>query len=142
METQNKTVITIETTVNVPVEKAWKIWNTVDDIIKWNSPSPEWHTPRAENDLRKGGKFLFRMEARDGSAGFDFGGVYDEVMVNREIDYTLGDGRKVNIVFSGTGNKTRVVEKFEAESENSIEMQRGGWQGIMDNFKSYAEEKK
>jgi len=139
METQNKTAVTIETTINAPVEKVWKRWNTPEDIIKWNSPSADWHTPRAENDLQAGGKFLFRMEARDGSAGFDFGGIYDEINVNKQISYTIGDGRKVKIIFTGNGSKTRVVETFEAEQLNSIEMQRSGWQAILDNFKNYAE---
>jgi len=139
METPNKTAITVETTVNAPVEKVWKRWNTPEDIIAWNSPSPEWHTPRAENDLQAGGKFLFRLEARDGSAGFDFGGIYDEINVNKQISYTIGDGRKVKITFTGNGSKTRIIETFEAEQLNSIEMQRGGWQAILDNFKNYAE---
>jgi len=139
METQNKTAVTIETTINAPVEKVWKRWNTPEDIIKWNSPSADWHTPRAENDLQAGGKFLFRMEARDGSAGFDFGGIYDEINVNKQISYTIGDGRRVKIIFTGNGSKTRVVETFEAEQLNSIEMQRSGWQAILDNFKNYAE---
>jgi uncharacterized protein YndB with AHSA1/START domain len=139
METQNKTAVTIETTINAPVEKVWKRWNTPEDIIKWNSPSADWHTPRAENDLQAGGKFLFRMEARDGSAGFDFGGIYDEINVNKQISYTIGDGRRVKIIFTSNGSKTRVVETFEAEQFNSIEMQRSGWQAILDNFKNYAE---
>jgi uncharacterized protein YndB with AHSA1/START domain len=139
METQNKTTITVEATVNAPVEKVWKCWNSPEDIIKWSNASPEWHTPRAENDLRPGGKFLSRMEARDGSAGFDFGGVYDVVELNNQISYTIGDGRKVKIIFTGSGSKTRIVETFEAENTHSIEMQRGGWQAIMDSFKTYTE---
>jgi uncharacterized protein YndB with AHSA1/START domain len=139
METQNKTAITIEATVNAPVERVWKRWNTPEDIIRWNTPSPDWHTPRAENDLRTGGRFLFRMEARDGSTGFDFGGIYDEININKRISYTIGDGRKVKITFTPNGSETRIVETFEAEKVHSIEMQRGGWQAILDNFKDYAE---
>lgn len=140
METANKTKITVEAIVNAPVDKVWKLWTTPEDIIKWNSASDDWHTPRAENDLRAGGKFFSRMEARDGSFGFDFGGVYDEVKTNEVIAYTMGDERKVKVTFSAAGNQTKVVETFEAEDMHSIEMQRGGWQAILDNFKKYTEE--
>lgn len=139
METANKTVVTIETTVNAPVEKVWECWSKPEHITHWCNASDDWHAPRADNDLRTGGKFSTRMEAKDGSFGFDFGGEYDEVKTNELIAYTMGDGRKVNIVFSTTGNATRVVESFEAEDENPVEMQRGGWQNILDNFKKYTE---
>lgn len=138
MENQ-PTKITVSTTVNVPVEKAWEIWGKPEHITQWNSASPDWHTPRAENDLRTGGKFSSRMEAKDGSFGFDFGGVYDEVIDHKAIRYTMGDGRKVDIQFDGNGNQTTITETFDAESENPVEMQRGGWQAIMDNYKKYAE---
>jgi len=139
METANKTNITVEATVNAPVEKVWKLWSGPEHITKWANASDDWHTTRAENDLREGGKFLSRMEAKDGSFGFDFGGVYDAVKTNQLIEYTIGDGRKVTIQFTGKGNETKVVETFEAESTNPVEMQRGGWQAILDNFKKYAE---
>jgi uncharacterized protein YndB with AHSA1/START domain len=139
MNTAEKTQITVETTVNVPVEKAWKVWTTPDDITQWNNASDDWHTPKAENDLRPGGKFTYRMEAKDGSFGFDFGGVYDEVKPNELLVYTIGDGRKVEVTFTGNGDETKVVETFEAESSHSIEMQQGGWQAILNNFKKYAE---
>ncbi len=139
MKTPDETTITVETTVNVPLEKVWNFWTSPEHIIQWNNASDDWHTTRAENVLRTGGKFLSRMEAKDGSAGFDFDGVYDEVKPNQLIAYTIGDGRKVRITFTGMGNTTKVVETFEAESENSIEMQRGGWQAILDNFKKYTE---
>jgi uncharacterized protein YndB with AHSA1/START domain len=139
MDQANKTSITIETTVNAPVAKVWKTWTEPAHIIQWGSPSPEWHTPRAENDLRVGGKFLSRMEARDGSMGFDFGGVYSLVTENEAIDYTMGDGRKAWIRFTSNGNQTKIVETFEAENENSIEMQRAGWQAILDSFKAHTE---
>ena len=139
METTNQTLITVETTVKAPVEKVWKFWTTPEHIIKWNNASDDWHTPFAENDLRVGGKFLSRMEAKDGSFGFDFGGVYDKVKENELIEYTIGDGRKVFNNFSVKGNETKVVETFEAESTHSIEMQKGGWQAILDNFKKYVE---
>lgn len=139
METKNKTMITVEATVKAPVEKVWKLWTTPGHITKWNNASPDWHTPRAENDLRTGGKFLSRMEAKDGSFGFDFGGIYDEVKTDQLIAYTMDDGRKATITFAGKGNETKVTETFEAEQVNSIEMQKEGWQAILENFKKYAE---
>jgi uncharacterized protein YndB with AHSA1/START domain len=140
METNNKTSVTIETNVNAPVEKVWKYWSAPEHIVKWNNASDDWHSPKAENDLRTNGKFNVRMEAKDGSFGFDFGGVYDEVKEHELIAYTMGDGRKVNVTFSGSGEQTKIVETFDAESENPVEMQRSGWQAILDNFKRYAEE--
>jgi len=134
-----KTLITIEATVKAPVEKVWKCWSSPEDITQWNSASPDWHTPFAENDLRPGGKFVSRMEAKDGSVGFDFGGVYEEVITNQRISYIIGDGRKVTVEFTPLENETRVVESFEAEEVNSIELQRGGWQAILNNFKNYVE---
>ena len=139
METINKPQITIEATINTPVEKVWKLWTGPEHIVKWNNASDDWHTTRAENDLRPGGKFLSRMEAKDGSFGFDFGGVYDEVITNKLISYTIGDGRKVKVDFISNNNETKVITVFEAESQNPIEMQRGGWQAILNNFKKYAE---
>ncbi|SRR5258706_9074985 len=139
METQEKTIVTVENTINAPVKKVWEFWTRPEHITKWNSASDDWHSPRAENDLRVGGHFFSRMEAKDGSFGFDFGGVYDAVRNNEYIEYTLGDGRKVKITFSSKGNSTKVVESFEAESTNPVEMQKGGWQAILDNFKKYTE---
>jgi uncharacterized protein YndB with AHSA1/START domain len=136
---EGRPAITIETKVHAPVEKVWKYWNEPAHITQWCSATPEWHTPRAENDLRTGGKFSSRMEAKDGSMGFDFGGVYDEVQDNRYIAYTMGDGRKVHVYFSSDGNSTAVKETFEAEDMNPLEMQRGGWQAILNNFKKYTE---
>jgi uncharacterized protein YndB with AHSA1/START domain len=141
METTKKTTIAIANTVNVPVETVWKLWTLPEHITKWNNASDDWHTPKAENDLKVGGKFMSRMEARDGSFGFDFWGVYDEIKTNELIAYTLGDDRKVKITFSSLGNTTKVGMTFEAENTNPIEMQKGGWQAILDNFKKYAETK-
>jgi len=140
METADKTSITVETTVNAPVEKVWHLWSSPEHITKWATASEDWHTPRAENDLRTGGKFLSRMEAKDGSMGFDLGGVYDEVIPNKTIAYTIGDGRKVKIDFTDLGGSTKITETFEAEGTNPVEMQRAGWQSIIDNFKKYAEQ--
>jgi len=139
MQTASSTTITIETTVKAPVEKVWKCWTTPQDITQWNHASDDWHSPHGENDLRPGGRFSFRMEAKDGSFGFDFGGVYDKVKTNELIEYTLGDGRKVSVKFTANGNEIHIVETFEAEETNPIEMQKGGWQAILDNFKSYTE---
>jgi uncharacterized protein YndB with AHSA1/START domain len=138
MGTDNKS-ITIENTINASVEKVWKLWTTPEHIMKWNAASEDWHTPKAENDLREGGKFSSRMEAKDGSFGFDFGGTYDRIIPNELIEYSLGDGRKVKVHFQSIGNTTKVTETFEAEAENSIDMQRQGWKAILDNFKKYAE---
>jgi Uncharacterized conserved protein len=139
METQDKTTVTIETTVNAPVDKVWEYWSKPQHITQWCSASDDWHTPRAENDLREGGSFVSRMEAKDGSMGFDFGGVYDVVRKYEYIEYTIGDGRKVNTTFTPQGNTTKIVESFETENENPVEMQRSGWQAILDNFKNYTE---
>lgn len=140
METATKT-ITVQATVNASIEKVWTLWTEPAHIKNWNNASPDWHTPAAENDVRTGGKFNIRMEAKDGSFGFDFGGVYDEVKLHQLIAYTMGDGRKVKVTFVAKGNVTEVIEVFEPESQNPIEMQRGGWQAILDNFKKYTETK-
>lgn len=138
---QGKQTITIKTTVNAPVETVWKYWTEPEHIKKWNNASEDWHTTAAENDLRVGGKFLSRMEAKDGSFGFDFAGIYDEVKLYEVISYTIADGRKVKITFVCGEKKTEVTETFEAESTHPIEMQQGGWQAILDNFKKYTEER-
>lgn len=132
--------ITIETVVHAPVDKVWEYWTKPEHIMKWNNASEDWTTPSAENDLSAGGKLNWRMEAKDGSFGFDFSGVYDEVKKHELITYTLDDGRKVRITFTPQGEETRVVEVFDAEQSNSIEMQREGWQAILDNFKRHAEQ--
>ena len=139
METTKNNVVTIESTVNAPVEKVWKYWTGPEHITQWNTAIDTWHSPYAENDLRVGGSFKARMEAKDGSMGFDFGGIYDEVKTNELISFTMSDGRKVNVKFTPSGNATKILESFEAENENPIEMQRGGWQSILDNFKKYTE---
>jgi uncharacterized protein YndB with AHSA1/START domain len=135
-----RTAITVNADINAPLEKVWNFWTLPEHIIKWNNASDDWHTPYAENDLRTGGKFQSRMEAKDGSMGFDFRGIYDNVELHKLIEYTLGDGRKVQISFSENDNQTRVSEKFEAEAENSVELQQNGWQSILNNFKKYTEE--
>lgn len=131
--------ITIEATIDAPVEDTWRFWTEPKHIIKWNSASDDWHTTFAENDLRVGGKFLSRMEAKDGSFGFDFGGIYTDVQTNEIIAYSLEDGRTVHITFLTEGDKTKVIEVFDAEETNPVELQKQGWQSILDNFKGYAE---
>ena len=139
MESATKTRVTVETTIKAGIEDVWNFWVRPEHITKWNTATPDWHCPKAENDLRDGGKFSCRMEARDGSIGFDFGGTYDEVKIYELIRYTMGDGRKVEVLFREKGGETTVTETFDAEDQNSIELQRSGWQSIMDNFKKYAE---
>ncbi|WP_046174771.1 SRPBCC family protein [Domibacillus indicus] len=132
--------ITVEAIVEAPVEKVWRYWAEPDHITKWNNASDDWHTPFAENDLREGGTFVSRMEAKDGSAGFDFGGIYDEVKLHEIIAYSMSDGRKVKITFKNLGNQTEVMETFDAEPTHPVEYQQQGWQAILNNFKKYAEE--
>lgn len=138
METLSET-ITVESTIKAPIEKVWKSWTETSHITRWNNASPDWYTPKAENDLQVGGKFLYRMEAKDGSFGFDFWGIYDKVKEHEYIEYTMGDGRKAWVTFSGWGNEIKITETFEAEHENSIDLQKMGWQAILDNFKKYTE---
>ena len=139
MDQENKNVITVKNTVNAPVSKVWEYWTSPAHITQWNNASDDWHTPSATNDLKAGGMFTARMEAKDGSMGFDFGGVYDAVILNEYIEYTMDDGRKVSIRFTSNGDQTDVVESFDAEEANPVDMQRDGWQAILDNFKKYAE---
>ena len=140
MENSSKSaIVTISANIQAPVMKVWQCWTEPEHITKWNNASGDWHTPRAENDLRVGGKFLSRMEAKDGSMGFDFNGTYTAVEEQELIAYTLEDGRKVEIKFESDGNETRVTESFEAEQTHSTEMQQAGWQAILDNFKNYVE---
>jgi uncharacterized protein YndB with AHSA1/START domain len=136
------TKITVSATVNAPVEKVWDSWTNPEHIIKWNFADPSWHCPSAQNDLRVGGLYSARMEAKDGSFGFDFGAIYDRVVDQKELTYTMGDGRQASTIFESDGNKTNVTTTFDAEDQNPVEMQQGGWQMILNNFKSYTEEGK
>lgn len=139
METRSHELINIATDVKAPIEKVWEYFTSEKHIVKWNQASPDWHSPRAQNDVRTGGIFNIRMEAKDGSFGFDFGGVYDEVKEKELIRYTLGDGRRVEVHFVPGENAVHIDQSFEAESQNPVEMQRGGWQAILDSFKNYTE---
>ncbi len=138
-----KQPITIQTRIHAPVSKVWACWNEPKHITQWSFAIDTWQCPRAQNDLRAGGKFSARMEAKDGSMGFDFEGVYTEIHPLKKIAYVLGDGRNVIITFTSHGeNETEVIETFDPESTNPVEMQRGGWQSILNNFKKYVEKTK
>jgi uncharacterized protein YndB with AHSA1/START domain len=132
-------MITVKSTINASIDKVWEFWTLPEHITKWSFASPDWHTPYAENDLREGGKFKSTMAAKDGSMSFDFEGEYTLVEKNKAIEYVMADGRKVEISFSTTSNGVEVTESFDPETQNPEEMQRGGWQAILDNFKSYVE---
>lgn len=139
MNSSGKTTITVSTELAAPIEKVWNYWIAPEHIVRWNAASDDWHSPRAINDARSGGKFNIRMEAKDGSMGFDFEGVYTQVVPHKLIEYSLGDDRKVTVQFAYNSGVTTVTETFDAENENSLEMQRAGWQAILNNFKKYVE---
>lgn len=136
--TQDKN-ITVETVVKAPIAEVWEKWTKPEHIMKWNAASDDWHTPKATNDVREGGKFSSTMAAKDGSMSFDFGGVYTKVEKHKRIDYTIGDGRKVSVIFTDGKDGVLITETFEMENENPREMQREGWQSILNNFKKYVE---
>ncbi|MDR7209224.1 SRPBCC family protein [Flavobacterium piscis] len=133
-------MITVQTTINGSIEKVWEFWTLPEHITKWAFASPDWHSQYAENDLREGGKFTTNMAAKDSSMSFDFGGEYTLIKQNEAIQYVMGDGRKAEIIFKETSNGVEITESFDPETENPEEMQRGGWQAILDNFKSYVEQ--
>ena len=131
--------ITVEATILASAEKVWAYYTTPDHITKWNFADPSWHCPKVENDLRVGGKYLARMEAKDGSFGFDFEAVYKDVKKRKSFSYTMADGRVATTVFESDGKNTKVSVTFDPEEENSIEMQKEGWQSILNSFRTYAE---
>lgn len=130
--------VTVQTTVAAPLEKVWGAYTTPDDIKQWNAASDDWHTTSATVDLRVGGAFSSRMEAKDGSFGFDFAGTYTKVEEHRLIEYAFGD-RRAQVLFTDTPQGVQVQVTFDAESTNSLEQQRAGWQSILDNFGRYVE---
>ena len=132
-------MITVTTTIEASIEKVWEAWNKPEHITNWCFASDDWHAPRATNDLKVGGSFNTRMEAKDGSFGFDLQGIYDVVESNTLIKYHLEDGRNVEIHFSLVEGKTSIVEKFDPENQNPHELQQAGWQMILNNFKKYVE---
>ena len=133
------TKITVSASINAPVEKVWDCFTNPSHIVNWNFASDDWHCPRDENDVRIGGKYNARMEAKDGSFGFDFVTIYTEVEEYKKISYTMEDGREASTVFESIGNKTNVTTIFDAENENPVEAQQQGWQMILNNFKKYTE---
>lgn len=135
----NSEQITIQSTIQANSKKVWEDYTKPEHIIHWNFASDDWQCPWAKNDLRVGGKYSARMEAKDGSFGFEFEATYDKVIDQKLISYTMEDGRKASVTFESLENKTQVTIIFDAEDQNPIEMQRGGWQAILDNFKKYVE---
>ncbi|KAB7530534.1 activator of HSP90 ATPase [Flagellimonas olearia] len=133
------TPITIDAHIAATLDKVWDFYTKPEHITQWNFADDSWHCPSAKNDLRKGGKYLARMEAKDGSFGFDFEAVYDEVIPEEKMVFTLEDGRKTVVLFEESNAETKVTITFDAEKENSLEMQKNGWQAILNNFKKYTE---
>lgn len=136
METK---LITVETIINADKKKVWEYWTEPQYITQWNFATEDWACPTAENDLRVGGKYKARMEAKDGSFGFDFEATYNEIEYPNKIVYTIADGRKVMTLFQDLDGTTKVTTVFEAEQSNPAEMQQQGWQSILDNFKNFVE---
>ncbi|TDH24567.1 activator of HSP90 ATPase [Segetibacter sp. 3557_3] len=134
-----QTKVTITANIQSTINKVWEYYTKPEHITQWNFATDEWHCPSASNDMRVGGKYAARMEAKDGSFGFDFEATYDEVIDQKRLSYTLGDGRAVVTDFEDEGESTRVTTSFDAENQNDVEMQRAGWQAILDNFKKYVE---
>ncbi len=132
-------MITVQSTINASMEKIWKLWTAPEHVMKWNNASEDWHTPFAENDLKVGGKFKYTMASTDGTMRFDFEGVYTNVVNPSLIEYEMADGRKVKIVFEKDAEGIKVIESFDPETVNPEEMQKNGWQAILDNFKKYVE---
>lgn len=133
--------ITVETVVKADLNTVWRAWNDPEDIKQWNAASDDWHTTKSAVDLREGGRFSSRMEAKNGSEGFDFEGTYTRVVPQELIEYKMGDGRQVKVQFTHAGDGILVRETFEPESENKPEIQRQGWQAILDRFARHVEAK-
>lgn len=133
------TKITVSTSIAAPVHKVWEYYTAPEHITKWNYADESWHCPAAQNDLVVGGKLKSRMEAKDGSFGFDFEATYNAIEPHKSITYTMDDGRQATTTFQHTGGNTEVTTTFDAEAEHSLEMQQGGWQAILNNFKKYTE---
>jgi uncharacterized protein YndB with AHSA1/START domain len=131
--------ITVESFVKAPLDRVWKAWSNPDDIKQWNAAQDDWHTTRSTVDLREGGTFSSRMEAKDGSQGFDFEGSFTRVVPNKTIAYRMSDGREVIVEFAERAGGVHVSETFDPETENTPELQRQGWQAILDNFKRHVE---
>jgi len=139
LDNRTGTMITVDVTVNKPIDYVWKCFTQPEHVVKWNFASDDWHCPHAENTLTPGGSFRYTMAAKDDTVRFDFEGVFHHIEVNKHLSYILGDKRVVSIDFVEMNGTTQVVESFEAEGENTVELQRGGWQAILDNFKKHVE---
>lgn len=139
MSNQEKVMVTIETTVQTTLPKAWEAWTVPHHITQWNWAIDTWHCPVATNDLTVGGRTTSRMEAKDGSMGFEFGGTYTAVDTLQHLAFTMDDGRTVSVDFAEVDGGVHITETFEAETQNSVEMQQQGWQMILNNYKTYAE---
>ncbi|WP_285009039.1 SRPBCC family protein [Pedobacter faecalis] len=139
MESKDKIQVTVQATVAAALGRVWDMWTSPTHIMQWNNASDDWHTPFTEADLRKGGKFRSTMAAKDGSMSFDFEGTYTDLEEHRLIGYEMPDGRKVSVSFTESPAGVQIVETFDAENEHPVDMQRAGWQAILDNFKKYAE---
>ena len=135
----SKNRITVQTKIQAPIKNVWEYYTQPEHITEWNFASDEWCCPKAKNDLQKGGEFDLRMEAKDGSMGFDFTGKYEKVVSKELIYYEIADGRIVDVEFSSNENEVELKQTFDAEGTNSDEQQKNGWQAILDNFKTYAE---
>jgi len=133
------TSLTVQAIIDADRQKVWEYYTSPEHITKWNFADPSWHCPNAENDMRVGGKYRARMEAKDGSFGFDFEAIYRDLVEGEKFTYEMGDGRKASVNFNDLGGQTEVIVTFDAETENSLEMQKAGWQAILDNFKKYTE---
>lgn len=131
--------ITVEITIKKGLDSVWNYWTEPGHILKWNHASDDWHTVRAENELKVGGKFFYRMEAKDGSFGFDFESNYEVVNEKSELTYIMSDGRRATTIFENKETETKVTTTFDPENENPEELQKAGWQAILNNFKKYAE---
>jgi uncharacterized protein YndB with AHSA1/START domain len=131
--------ISVKANIKGPLTMVWKCWNESNHVQNWNFASSDWHCPTAKSDFTIGGEFHYMMAAKDGSFSFDFWGTFMNIQEEKSIEIILGDGRKMSVFFDGIGEETIITEIFEPEEINSIELQKGGWQAILDNFKKYAE---
>lgn len=131
--------IEVNTIINASLERVWECWTSPKHIVKWNFASSDWYCPKVENNLIVGGEFHYIMAAKDESFRFDFWGTYVTIVVGKRIEILIGDGRKMSVCFEFLNNQTKITEKFEPETENSKELQKEGWQSIVDNFKLYVE---
>ncbi len=131
--------ITVEAIIEAPMETVWNFWTKPEHVMHWNFASKDWHCPKATSDFNIGGEFHYIMAAKDGSVEFDFCGTFTKIIDQSFIEIYLEDGRELNIQFESEGSSTKIIETFEPEEVNSMELQKQGWQAILDNFKTYAE---